>query len=326
MHLPQAALGLTGDLRPKPNAAPTQHAGAPLRRRTDGSAMSTTNRKTTSNTTPANTPTKRDPMTPTTRSTVTTPAASTTPLSQDTTMTRTARTEASALAHNLRFFASTYAAAAAHDLVLSAFPTLGDVVAYLHFAGQDLAPAHRPRILRALVTLAQRTRHVVWSELLLIAYRPLLSRFLRVTGTDPAEHHAQVVACFFEAVATVSVKASSISYEITQRVEKLLAAAALADREWNQVVRVDDIEAFAAPEAAVCEELSMGSKVTGDISDEDLLQTFTEHGALIDLVHAHYPDLPAADQTRVYNKLLQRRAKLGRLVRERRARSVRRMG
>ncbi len=63
----------------------------------------------------------------------------------------------------------------------------------------------------------------------------------------------------------------------------------------------------------LCEEEP--GRAPDGVSDEELLRTFDERGALTDLVQALYPDATPAQQRRAYANLAQRRARLARTLR-----------
>jgi hypothetical protein len=226
-------------------------------------------------------------------------------------------------AARLRSFAPAYEREAPTHPVLCALPTLDSAIAFLE--GPSCASlASRPAVLRALVTFAQTTRHIVWTELLLLGYRPLLRSFVAAPETDPLEHEAEVVARFFEAVARANVRASSISVELQERTQKLLDAAALAELDWREVVLVADVSVFAVRETVPLEDLMAIRRTDQAISDATLLATFGEHGALTDLVQAHYPDVSAVVRRTLYGRLAQRRARLARVERRTRRNDGRR--
>jgi len=222
-------------------------------------------------------------------------------------------------ASTLRAFAPVYAAAATAHPFLCELPTLADMLAYLAAPALPGMPA-RPTVLRVLVTLAQTEPHPVWSSLLVIAYRPFIHGLVSAGKGDRADREGLVVACFLEAVAAARIKVSSISLEIRARTEKLLAALALADREWSEVALAGDGHAFVAPEAVPRIDLARrpGRTVRDGVSDQDLLRTLGERGALVDLVGALHDGATERAQRNVYAVLVRRRARLARNARRRR--------
>jgi hypothetical protein len=101
------------------------------------------------------------------------------------------------------------------------------------------------------------------------------------------------------------------------RTGRSLAALDAAAQQSSEVVVASDATTFPAPEPASPPHLSEEppGRAPDGVSDEELLRTFDERGALTELVQALYPDATPAQQHRAYAHLAQRRARLARTLR-----------
>ncbi len=105
---------------------------------------------------------------------------------------------------------STYAAACERDPAFAAYPTRDAVVAALRAQPGDKFSEDeaRSKLVSAIVVEAQRSRHPLWTSLLLTAFAPMLRRIRRQTipcrGDTPEDLDQRVLGAFVEAVQKVS--------------------------------------------------------------------------------------------------------------------------
>jgi hypothetical protein len=224
-------------------------------------------------------------------------------------------------AARFKAFEEAYQREAAVHPILCQLPTL--LIAGLHLQLPPMRAVLRPAALRAFVSLFQTTRHPVWIELLLSAYGPFLGGLIAEDPDDPEEREAEVIARFCEAVAVADVTAQSITFELQGLTRARLDAAALAEKNWREVVLCPDMSRFASSEPSPEEALiAREASARESVSDVELLHTFGDRAALAELIEERFAGADAAARRRAYASLASRRSRLARGMR----RQLRRRG
>jgi hypothetical protein len=211
---------------------------------------------------------------------------------------------------------------------LASYATPGAVVAALA-PRSGLTAAERDTLTLALIEQQQRAPHALWQSLLLLAYEPLLRRFLGRLRTGDDQEPAQVVLfAFLRAIANLPVNdpPARIALYLRTSVAEQVFASLRRDRRAADVEIFDEEAGHGAGEAfRARERVDQMVEVVRALDDQrdcavatDMVFATLGHGeTLLEYVARTLPHATRAERARVYARLRDRRAALVAMLRAR---------
>lgn len=155
----------------------------------------------------------------------------------------------------LRHHACELARGATRHAALAAYPD-GDAVLSALRLDSALSPAEREALVRALVIETQRSRHGLWSTLLILAFQPALNGLCKRAHVERSEDiEATLTQCLLESVAATRVTTGPLVltlYRATaRRFFRQLRGGRRAGKEVPVDERVPDVPWHREPDAFV---------------------------------------------------------------------------